>query len=226
MLLTKKPVEEDFNAMNLFRPQPDEVFLDIGANRGNTILSMLSFPGFENEIIGFEPNPLVYQKIKTNKFLQHDRVSVLNYGLGSKDETLTLYIPFYKKWMFDGLASFSFQEAHDWLVSRLWNFKEEKLKVEQIKCEVKKLDDFKTNPYFIKIDVQGFELQVLKGGVETITAHRPILLIEAADKEIENYLQELGYAPFKYENSRFIPGYGGLNTFFIPKNKMEELKLA
>lgn len=35
-------------------------------------------------------------------------------------------------------------------------------------------------PHFIKIDVEGFELDVLKGSIKTLTASRPVLFIEVA----------------------------------------------
>jgi hypothetical protein len=44
-----------------------------------------------------------------------------------------------------------------------------------------KLDDLGINPKFIKLDVQGFEYDVLMGGLETIKSNRPIMIIELED---------------------------------------------
>jgi FkbM family methyltransferase len=64
-----------------------------------------------------------------------------------------------------------------------------------IRCA--KLDDvYKGNPSVIKIDVEGHELQVLKGATEIIKKYRPSLLIEIVDydtSEIPEYLKSLGY---------------------------------
>ncbi len=43
---------------------------------------------------------------------------------------------------------------------------------------IRSLDSFCLKPDFIKIDVQGSEPLVLKGGEGTIKAHRPVILIE------------------------------------------------
>jgi FkbM family methyltransferase len=45
-----------------------------------------------------------------------------------------------------------------------------------------KLDSFNCDPSFVKIDVEGMELDVLEGAVETITRARPVLAVEA-DRE-------------------------------------------
>lgn len=45
--------------------------------------------------------------------------------------------------------------------------------------QVKRLDDFGiADVDFIKIDVEGHELEVLKGGAATIERYRPVLLME------------------------------------------------
>jgi FkbM family methyltransferase len=61
---------------------------------------------------------------------------------------------------------------------------------------------------FIKIDVEGMELSVLSGAMETILAHRPILLVEIikTDKvELHRILTEIGYRSFAL----------GINSLFV-----------
>ena len=83
--------------------------------------------------------------------------------------------------------------------------------------ELKRLDDFKLkNLGLIKIDVEGMELEVLKGGIDTITnSNYPPIIIEIWDVvdwrkifseyyhknilEITSFLQQLGYKVPDYQ---------------------------
>jgi FkbM family methyltransferase len=52
---------------------------------------------------------------------------------------------------------------------------------------------------FIKLDVEGFELETLRGGVATLTARRPVLLIEVIKSDraaIQDFLTNAGYRIF------------------------------
>lgn len=224
MRLIKIPCETDFYALNRFQPSPEQVFIDVGANRGLTIESMLLIAPGANRIIGFEPNLLIFDKLKNNPCIRkNSRVDLYQLGLGNQQGRLPLYVPYYRKWMFDGLASFNYEEASNWLPDRLWHFKPEKLKIKEIECRISRLDDFNFNPYFIKIDVQGFELQVLTGGEQTLRKHYPILLIESMNDQIAEFLKQLDYSFFYYHKGKFLKGFGKLNTFCITKDKFATL---
>lgn len=213
-----KPHENDFHAVSSIIPESDEIFVDIGANRGESMLSTLLMTKENVRIVGFEPNKIVYDKL--NRFLGDvDRVQIHNMGLSDQASTQDLYIPFYGQWMFDGLSSFDLEEASDWLRTRMWNYKEKHLHIHKKKCELGTLDSFSFKPCFIKIDVQGFELQVLKGGEETLKEYKPILLIEAITPEIMNYLSDFGYEYYTYDSNQMQKGTGHLNTFCITSEK-------
>ncbi|MGD9558212.1 MAG: FkbM family methyltransferase, partial [Mangrovibacterium sp.] len=132
-------------------------------------------------------------------------------------------IPFYRKWMFDGLASLNYDSAKNWLTHRLWMFDQQKLSVKKISCEVRKLDDFNFNPYFVKIDVQGHEFQVLQGSENTIRKCQPIFLIECVNEQIIRFLKKFNYSFYRYSRGEFSEGLGELNTFCMTKNKFYEL---
>ena len=221
---SKNPHENDFKAIRQFKPKKDQVFLDIGSNRGEGIASTLACLNFDNQIIGFEPNQLVFEKLAKH-FRNNSRVSVNNWGLGNKNEELILYVPFYRRWMFDGLSSFKYESAANWLKTRLWRYKEEHLQIRELKCQIRKLDDMKLNPYFIKIDVQGFELEVLKGGEATLKKHQPILLIESIEEDVIDFLKVLNYSFYKFQNGKLTAGLGTLNTFCIGPSDVEILSL-
>ena len=219
MNLTKQPHEYDFNALKNFTPGDDQVFIDVGSNRGEAIYSMLLTSKTETPIIGFEPNGLIYKKLSA-RFVNEPRVKLYNSGIGNLKEELTLFVPFYRKWMFDGLSSFNYTDAAEWLKTRLWNYTEKNLTVKEIQCEIDRLDGFNLNPYFIKIDVQGFEIEVLKGAKTTIEKHLPIILIESICKESTAFLEEFGYQFYSYVNGKMKLGRGKLNTYCIVKGKL------
>ena len=223
MNLTKKPHESDFLALNKFKPEADDVFIDVGSNRGEAICSMLLANQLDNNIIGFEPNALVFDKLK-NRFGQNERITLHNTGLGNSKEQKSLFVPFYRNWMFDGLSSFNYDDAADWLKTRLWNYSEKKLKVKEVPCELIQLDSYNLKPYFIKIDVQGFELEVLKGAENTLNNHHPVLLIESITDEVINFLKPLGYELFAFKNNEFVSGKGSLNTFCMTQNDVKNLR--
>ena len=79
--------------------------------------------------------------------------------------------------------------------------------------EAKKLDDFKflKKISFIKIDVEGHETEVIKGSLETINIHKPILLVEIEEKhnkknvkETLNFINSLGYESFYYNKNELV----------------------
>src|SRR5687768_11995431 len=158
--------EKEFELVNLFSNDGNKVFVDIGANRGDAIQSILMRQP-ESKVFAFEPN--VYLAGKLNKRYGTDnRVKIFNYGLGDNTNKFELFVPFYNNYMFDGLASFKEANARDWLKNRLYGYNESKLEIKKMLCQVKRLDEFDLNPCFMKIDVQGFEYEVLKGATETI----------------------------------------------------------
>lgn len=224
MKVVKHPYEKDFLLLEKFRPLHDQVLIDVGSNRGLAIIAMIMFPHMKNLIIGFEPNSLVFKKLKNNIFIRNNkRIVLYPCGLSNQNEVRPLYLPFYRKWMFDGLASLNFESASKWLVYRLWHFNQNKLKIEQVNCEVRKLDDFGYNPYFIKIDVQGHELQVLKGAENTLAKYRPILLIEAINEQIIQFLSRFDYSFYHFQKGTLFEGTGEINTFCLTEEKYLEI---
>jgi|TARA_Y100000310_G_C20704101_1_gene833188 FkbM family methyltransferase len=85
----------------------------------------------------------------------------------------------------------------------------------KIKVPSVMLDSFlpkNLNPGFIKIDVEGTEIDVLKGGERLIETSRPNLLVEIYEPfskgpldEIFIWLMERGYETFYYNRPRLVP---------------------
>jgi FkbM family methyltransferase len=88
-------------------------------------------------------------------------------------------------------------------------------KKERIKIAMLRLDDikdtFENRVSVIKIDVEGFEKQVLEGATEFLQIHQPVIIIEIWDQhfeEMKTYLESIGYNLSKKlddENYIFYP---------------------
>lgn len=217
-----KPHEHDFNLLKKFPGNNgDLLFVDIGTNRGDAIMSMLTMQK-GCSVVGFEPNPIVFAK--TAKLYRNSKkVKLHNCGLGKENGSFTLYLPFFRNFMFDGLASFNKTEASDWLKGRIFGYRDKLLHIKEINCEVKRLDDFNLSPYFIKIDVQGLEYEVLLGSQETLKRSQPVLLIETPSEQVMNLLAGFGYKPYYYHHDSLHPGRGALNTYFFDDTKKAAL---
>ena len=119
MRLLKKVHDNDFNLMKWFQPSSEQVFVDIGSNRGEAITSMLIHNKTKTKIIGFEPNLETFKRLEDYISKEKD-VVIHNLGLGASNSLSVLYTPFYRKWMFDGLASFKYENAKEWLKTRMF----------------------------------------------------------------------------------------------------------
>lgn len=217
----KKVHEPDFNAFKLICQERPQLFLDIGANVGMSALSIFTLKS-DARVISFEPNPVNYPYLDklADRF---DNFQYLTVGLGDKPATIDFYYPIYNGKKMTALGSCDYQKAKSWLNSNtLYFFDENKLEIAKITVEVRTLDSFELEPEFIKIDVEGFEYQVLLGAEKTINTHRPILLIEgiAQGDRVHQLLQEWGYDVYKFENNQFyLDRFDCANNFLIPQEK-------
>jgi hypothetical protein len=143
-----------------------------------------------------------------------------NRKLADSSGTGKLYIPYYNKWMYDGLASLKREFAADWLRERVYWYRERHLTIKEVDCRIRKLDDLGLAPFFIKLDLQCYELEALTGGERTLRSHEPILLIESPEEETCAFLSGLGYQPYSFEGGQLKPGAPGVtNTFFMTDGK-------
>lgn len=138
-------------------------FYDIGANIG--YYGLLAATKYGAEVQSFEPLPEYTDCIKKSSALNKitDRLKINQLALSDK----TGFAPFIKA----GSGS-SLEKTFNDLPT-----------LEKIDVETDTLDNiFKENnllaPHFIKIDVEGHELSVLRGGENTITKAVPVMLIE------------------------------------------------
>jgi len=142
---------------------PNDVVADIGANIG---LTAILFSSLAKKTFAFEPSPSTYRFLSKNLALNKiNNVETINCGLGEEKQTLS--ITFAKTNRSGGFVSnkFRIETGHV---------------TEEIQIDF--IDNFflgkKELPTFIKIDVEGFELDVIKGGLKFLQANQPIVVME------------------------------------------------
>lgn len=214
--LLRRAVEPDFAVLRWFRPPAVRTYVDVGANRGETIASARMFLR-DVAIVAFEPNPVLVDMVRLRR--EHDPLFRLHaFGLGDAAGTFDLHVPYYRGVPFDGLGSFDRSEAAHWLSpARLVGFDPRHHEIRTFACRVERLDTFALAPAFVKIDVQGREAAVIAGGCETIARYKPVVLMENNQPQRDAaQLVALGYEPHAFEGGRlrrFV--HGSLNTFYI-----------
>jgi FkbM family methyltransferase len=225
--LLHRPDEPDFRILRHLRCQAGRVCVDVGANRGETIASARLYQP-RVPIVAFEPNPLL-QAVIRDRHPNDPGLTLHPVGLGEHPGAFDLHVPYYKGVPFDGLASFRREEAANWLnPERLVGFDPRHQTIRTFNCRLATLDSFALAPAFMKIDVQGLEAAVVRGGRDTISAHLPVILMEnnrpyqdAAD------LLARGYVAHALVGDVLVPGQvGDLNTFYIHPSTRDLLAAA
>ena len=139
---------------------PDNaIILDIGANIGTHSIYW-GVVRHAEKIIAFEPMKDVFNTLSENIKLNElqDTITLYNIGLGARS---SLGSCAYKRPDTSLLTAIKEDPSGDLTIEALDN----------IDLQVDRID-------FIKIDVEGHELEVLKGAIKTIEKYKPILSIE------------------------------------------------
>jgi FkbM family methyltransferase len=220
------PHERDFKALKYIGRNSEKVLIDVGANQGQSIESMMMYMP-ASKIVSFEANPNLAQKLHV-RYENIQQIRVLARGLSDSAGTYTLYIPSYKGFVYDGLASLDKNQASSWISKQtIFGFDPSRLKVAEVICQVNTLDAEQLAPFFLKVDVQGYEYNVLKGGVETLRTYEPVLLIESYrnDPRTVRLANALGYEEYNFDNGSLKKGppRRSPNSFLVTRGTAKTL---
>jgi len=163
--------------------------LDVGANIGN---HSVFFSKYFNKVISFEPQKEVFEVLKLNTSKKNNIV-INNFGLSEFDQkNVIIKVPKTKRGM--GSTSFNLND---------FDYYEEKI-------DLKNYDSLNNKEIsLIKIDVEGSELNVIKGMVKSIKTYKPIICFEynpfeggnKRNNSIINVLEKLDYNEFYVMNT-------------------------
>ena len=158
-----------------------KIIFDIGAHIGYSTLYFAEMVEPPGKVVSFEPNNVNLERIQ--KLLSRNselgkRVTVVNKAVSDRDG----HVDFVSSSSIeDGSSSGGFiEEAHTIFEKDSY---EEKRGFRRKQVETVSIDSFVGNnawavPYMIKIDIEGAEFLALKGAMDTLRRHKPILLME------------------------------------------------
>ena len=154
----------------------DDIVIDAGANMGAFTILASNYTG--NKIVSFEPTKSTFNALKKNiKNFGLKNVILVNKGLGDKIKSSKLLVNKFSyggNTIIDSEKKFTIENPEeDIKIITLDSFVNE--------SGIKKID-------VIKVDVEGYELKLLKGARETIKRFKPRIVISAyhcpSDKKV------------------------------------------
>jgi FkbM family methyltransferase len=190
--------------------------IDIGAHFG--IMSILFAKYFGCTVYSFEPTPFTISILKKHIELNNvqDKVEIIPKAISSKDDVCTFYINDIEGANSNSLIDYNQGNQHR----------------TPYKVQITSIDNFSANKKidFIKIDAEGEEFEVLKGGIKTIKKYRPIMLLALHPpaiatrgqslKQIWDLLHSYDYSVInenqKFNESTFCNNNDLFDVFLIP----------
>ena len=194
--------------------------------------------GFYNKMYLFEPNFNLYKNYLKKIKKKHHNLKIYNYALGSKNKSLIFFLTYIEKIFIHYFSSFD----KKYIINSCSNtFPNKKIILKKKIVKVKKFDDLKIKDVidFIKLDSEGYDLEIIKGLKKTINKFKPVLLIEYnVDLHLKIVKKLNKYCQFYYDtkknflvqinNSNFKKldrfGHKDLlsirNVYFIHKDKL------
>ena len=217
-LLSKSFYEPDFRAIGRLL-RPGDTAVDVGANIGSHSIMMSRRVGPGGRVVAFEPVPATAWLMRENLALNNiDNVEVSTAAVSDTPGTLemNLYDQRYSAWNSFGHADF------DGIVP-----------VGTATVAVETLDDAMRarsieRIQFLKIDVEGFEIDVLRGArgllaagaVECLSFEISEVPLKASGhtaREVFAFLESLGFGSYKFaeESDAFVGPFEDSQDFYV-----------
>lgn len=178
-----------------------QTVLDIGAHKAGYLYHIIKCVGDQGKVYAFEPQSNLYNYIKKLKErFRWDNVTIEHLALSDSAGTVTLYIPSKK------LNSTSSPGAS--IVKHLETpeiVRTEKVLTESLDsyCQRKGI-----RPDFLKIDVEGNELKIFRGGIESLQKYKPKIIVEIEARHVgkEKVLETFQFMEMLGYKGHFING--------------------
>jgi len=193
-------LEDGFSFLSSIQPSRGTIAIDVGSNDGTSI-ALISRHVTPVIVSCFDPVRAPISSTPSNT-----EISYFPFGLGDVTGNLSIFTPVVKGFRLTQYSSAQKERLHHQLLHDL-GLSPRDVSLEEREVQIRRLDDLNLRPFFIKIDVEGNELKVLRGSQETIRIHRPVILVEIQNEalytEISDFMATLRYANFAPSPPKF-----------------------
>lgn len=195
----------EIGTLNVFKKILDEnsVFIDVGASLGLMTVYAAKNCGVKT-ILSFEPEQERFNILKSNIELNHiHNVTIFPFGLGMKEETVKLFTGSFSPSIVDSEGKDNLYEI----------------------IHIKKLDDILISSQiqkvdFIKVDIEGYELEALTGCSQLLSSDNPPALCVEYVSKLQKRNNDL-YDFIKQVNKYRIFQLTGTNNTISPLIEIE-----
>ena len=213
--------EEDFKILKKIYKNKKINIIDIGASDGISANFFIKNLNVKN-IYCFEPHIFFIKKLEKLK-KKYQNIKIFGYGISTSNKNIKVYIP---KIFFLGkplyLYSYTFyniDELKKQIKLDFLNYK--KIIIKKTILKLKKFRVINNKIHLIKIDVNGYEFEIVKCLKKQIIKNYPLMVIENNKKinEISKYLSKYGYKKYYNNNGKLekFKNQKVLDIFFITK---------
>ncbi len=173
-----------------------QTVLDIGAHKAGYLYFIIQKVTGSGKVYAFEPQGILYNYILgIKKIFNWGNVEVEHLALSDSPGKVILYIPSHSKQantsspgatIFKAAATGAIQSTEEVITETLDSY-----------CTRKNI-----KPDFLKIDVEGNELRIFNGGLQTLKKYKPKIIVEIEARHVGEqqvldtfyFLENLGYA--------------------------------
>jgi FkbM family methyltransferase len=183
-------LEEGFSFSKRIQPQSAKYcILDVGSNDGTSIrMFRRYFPLVK--IIAIDPIATPRFKLKN--------VTLIKSALSEKEGSRTLVTPIVNGKQLTQYSSFYKEKMITQICSDM-DLVETEVSTIVNEVNFNTVDNLGIDPFFIKIDVEGAELEVLKGSLNVINKCNPVILVEIQNESAYGAIKEL-LSAYEYIN--------------------------
>ncbi|MDH4157420.1 MAG: FkbM family methyltransferase [candidate division Zixibacteria bacterium] len=195
--ITKRVHDSDYLFFANFNELKSGLFVDIGANCGQSALSFAAV-NKKMAIMSFEPNKMLEKDLKLVARAIGPRYCYHLFGLGHEDSRRDFFVPRVRRSLRTQEGTFVLDE-----LARARDRIGQDYEIVKLEFDIINFDRLNLAPTFVKIDVQGFELSVVAGMTATLENCRPLLMIEN-NSQIDAIGMELArtdYELFSYDSA-------------------------
>jgi FkbM family methyltransferase len=241
ILARTNPSEPEFIVFKHFN-EDNGTILDIGANYGYAAASIWA-AGATSTILSFEPNPWHMPCLARIKHLRPGKFDYLNVGLGAMTDETRYVIPVIEGVGISALSSAAMEAETAWtipenvlhhMIQDNPDVEEPRLQFAEVIWHTQRLDDVLPTMVCdvglsqisaMKIDVEGYEAKVLSGAPDTLLTHKPLIMIEGANRnpEVMSCLLSGGYRYADLEADHVVLSNevsSRSNGFFLHESKL------